>query len=453
MRYNDDAMKELPPDEEQREREEGRPDPEELLRRYSLRDRDLAEVGSSPLAPSTLTGSEQTQDALETRPANYPHRRGRLRVYLAAAAGAGKTYAMLNEGHRREARGTDVVAGYVETHKRPQTAAQIGDLEIMPRKKVSYRGVTLEEMDTEAIIARHPRVALIDELAHTNVPGSKHTRRYQDVLEILEAGIDVVTTLNIQHLESLNDLVASITGVRVRETLPDWVLDRAEEVELVDISPYALRQRMKHGNIYPPERIDTALNHFFREGNLTALRELALRRTAEKAEAQLQQYMTEHGISKFKSASERVLVGFDARPHTREVIRDAWRLAHGLHADFIAVCIQPEGYRAFTSKLIRWLKYGSDAKRQQEAAQHRLEEHATLAEDLGAEVIRTSSPDIARKLVEIANERQVTQLVLGQPARSHWEELLRGSIINRLLRLSSDVDIHLVPRSREIDDK
>lgn len=431
------------PDKEQREREEGRPDPEELLLRYGLRDRDLA--APPPVQPA----SEQKPDASSQTAALYPHRRGRLRVYLGSAAGVGKTYAMLNEGHRRESRGTDVVVGYVETHKRSQTQAQIGDLEIVPRKQVTYRGVTLEEMDTEALIARHPRVALIDELAHTNVSGSKHAKRYQDVQEILDADIDVVTTLNIQHLESLNDLVASITGVRVRETLPDWILDQAEEVELIDNSPYALRQRMKHGNIYPPERIDTALNNFFREGNLTALRELALRRVAEKTESQLDQYMTEHGINERWQASERVLVGFNARPHTREVIRDAWRLSHGLHADFIAVCIQPEGYLAFTSKLIGWLKYRGDAKRQREEALRRLEEHAVLAEDLGAEVIRTSSPDIARKLVEIARERQVTQLVMGQPARSHWEELIRGSIINRLLRLDASIDIHLVPRSRE----
>jgi len=435
-------MKEQPPNEPQ-QREEGRPDPEELLKRYGLHDSDLA------AAPLSATHSENDGDEedLQTESGRYPHRHGRLRVYLGSAAGSGKTYAMLNEGHRRESRGTDVVIGYVETHKRPQTQAQIGDLEIVPRKKIAYRGVILEEMDTEAIIARHPRVALIDELAHTNVAGSKYTKRYQDVQELLDAGIDVVTTLNIQHLESLNDLVSSITGVRVRETLPDWILDQAEEVELIDISPYALRQRMKHGNIYPTERIDAALNNFFREGNLTALRELALRRVAEKTESQLEQYMTEHGISERWSATERVLVGFDSRPHTREVIRDAWRLAHGLHADFIAVCIQPEGYLAFTSKLIGWLKYRGKAQRVREAALRRLEEHALLAEDLGAEVIRTSSSDIARKLVEIARERQVTQLVLGQPARSHWEELIRGSIINRVLRLSTGIDIHLVPRS------
>jgi two-component system sensor histidine kinase KdpD len=435
-------MSEQSPNEQPRE--EGRPNPEELLKRYSLRDSDL-EV---PPPATSATGAQAAP-----RAGGYPHRRGRLRVYLGAVAGAGKTYTMLNEGHRRESRSADVVVGYVETHGRPQTQAQLGDLEVIPRKKVTYRGVTLEEMDTEAVIARHPRVALIDELAHTNVPGSKHAKRYQDVEEILDAGINVVTTLNIQHLESLNDLVASITGVRVRETLPDQILDQADEVELVDISPYALRQRMRHGNIYPPDRIEASLNNFFREGNLTALRELALRRTAEKTEAQLHQYMTEHGINELWPASERVLVGFDSRPHTRQVIRDAWRLAHGLHANLIAVSIQPEGYLAFTSKLIGFLKYGGEARQRREAARRRLEEHAVLAEDLGAEVIRTSSRDIASKLVEIARERQVTQLVLGQPARSYWEELLRGSIINRVLRMSTDIDIHIVPRSRDEEER
>jgi two-component system, OmpR family, sensor histidine kinase KdpD len=433
-------MAEHPPDDKTPEREEGRPNPEELLQRYGLRDSDLG-------APPSTTPEAGGQLAPQT--GGYPHRRGRLRVYLGSVAGAGKTYAMLNEGHRREGRGTDVVVGYVETHGRTQTQAQLGDLEVIPRKKITYRGVTLEEMDTEATIARHPQVALIDELAHTNVPGSKHAKRYQDVEEILDAGIDVVTTLNIQHLESLNDLVASITGVRVRETLPDWILDQADEVELIDISPYALRQRMKHGNIYPRERIEAALDNFFREGNLTALREMALRRTAEKTETQLQQYMTEHHIDKVWPAGERVLVGFDHRPHTRQVIRDAWRLAHGLHAELLAVSIQPEGYLAFWSKLIRLLKYRGEAKQHWEEAQRRVEENAMLAEDLGAEVIRTSSRDIPKTIVEIAHERQVTQIVLGQPARSHWEELLRGSIINRLLRLSTDIDIHLVPRSTD----
>ncbi len=419
---------------------EERPDPEALLDRYHLRDSDIEEEDSPPTEESKPLSHDKDQP--------LPHRRGRLRIYLAAAAGAGKTYAMLNEGHRRKSRGSDVVIGYVETHRRLQTEAQIGDLEVIPRKKISYRGVTLEEMDTEAIIARHPRVVLVDELAHTNVPGSKHRKRYQDVEDLLNAGIDVVTTLNIQHLESLNDFVASITGVRVRETLPDRILDQADEVELIDISPIALRQRMRHGNIYSPERIEPALNNFFREGNLTALREMALRRTAEKTESQLQSYMTGHGITQIWPACERVLVGFDSRPHTRQVLRDAWRLAHGLHADLIAVFIQPEGYLAFSSHLVRLLRHGKNIKHYQEQAHRRLEEHAILAEDLGAEVIRTSSRDIAAKLIEIAKERQVTQIVLGQPARSRWEELLRGSVVNRLLRLNAEIDIHLVPGNR-----
>jgi two-component system sensor histidine kinase KdpD len=429
---------------EHRSQKEERLDPETLLDRYHLRDSDMLE-GDELLLEG---GKPLPYDSDQT----IPHKRGRLRVYLAAAAGAGKTYAMLNEGHRRKARGSDVVIGYVETHRRAQTEAQIGDLEVIPRKKISYRGVTLEEMDTEAIIARRPKVVLVDELAHTNVPESKHTKRYQDVQEILDAGIDVVTTLNIQHLESLNDLVASITGVRVRETLPDRILDQADEVELVDISPHALRRRMQHGNIYPTERIEPALNNFFREGNLTALREIALRRTAEKTESQLQRYMTEHSITQLWGANERVLVGFDSRPHTRQVLRDAWRLAHGLHADLIAVFIQPAGYMGFSSQFTRLLKHGRGIKHYLEQAQQRLEEHAILAEDLGAEVIRTSSRDVAAKLIEIARERQVTQIVLGQPARSRWEEILRGSIVNRLLRMNPGIDIHLVPVGSEEEE-
>jgi two-component system sensor histidine kinase KdpD len=423
------------PDKHQRD--DGRPDPDALLKHYNLRDRDLDAEASLSTEPAAADHE------------NQPHRRGRLRVYLGAAAGTGKTYAMLNEGHRRESRGTDIVVGYVETHGRSQTHAQLGDLEIIPRKKVTYRGVTLEEMDTEAIIARHPRVVLVDELAHTNVPGSTHPKRYQDVDDLLDAGIDVVTTLNIQHLESLNDTVASITGVRVRETLPDRILDQADEVELIDIAPYALRQRMKHGNIYPAERIEPTLNNFFREGNLTALRELALRRTAEKTEAQLQNYMAEHGISKLWPASERVLVGFDHRPHSRQVIRDAWRLAHGLHADLIAVNIQTQGYLAFIRDVTLFLKFGSKAKQRRAEAQRHMEEHALLAEDLGAEVIRISSHDIAHALIEVARQHHITQIVLGQPARKWWEEVLRGSTVNRLLRLSSDIDIHLVPVRRD----
>ena len=407
-----------------------RPDPEELLSRYNLRDSDA-------------------QIALDESQSDQQSRRGRLRVYLGAAAGVGKTYTMLNEGRRRNARGTDVVIGYVETHKRVQTVAQLGDLEIIPRQKVPYRGITLEEMDTQAIISRHPEVALVDELAHTNVAGSQHPKRYQDVQDLLDAGIDVVTTLNVQHLESLNDLVASITGVRVRETLPDRILDQADEVELIDIAPYALRQRMKHGNIYPSERIQPALDNFFREGNLTALRELALRQTAEKTESQLEAYMVGHHIEQSWATAERVMVAFDARPRSRQVIRDAWRLSHSLHADLFAIHIESIGYQGLLKRLTFLLRHGLRA-RQLRAEHHAfLTDLARFAEDLGAVTIQVSSNDVARALVCEANVRHITQLVLGLPARKRWEELLSGSVINRVLRLNREMRIHLVPYKKE----
>src|SRR5579884_2359286 len=229
--------------------------------------------------------------ALRKLQATEPPKRGRLRIYLGMAPGVGKTYAMLNEGRRRKSRSTDVVVGFVETYNRPNTIAQIGDLEVVPRKRIEYRGVTLEEMDTAAVIARKPQVALVDELAHTNAPGSKHEKRWQDVYDLLDAGIHVVGTVNVQHLESLADIVETVTGVKVRERIPDKVIDDADEVEIVDMSPQALRQRIKHGNVYPPERAERALNGFFREGNLTALRELALRRVAQEVDEKLTAYM------------------------------------------------------------------------------------------------------------------------------------------------------------------
>ncbi|HEY0753123.1 MAG TPA: universal stress protein [Ktedonobacteraceae bacterium] len=404
-----------------------RPDPEELLTRYSLRDRD---------AQSTLT--RESQDAQESQ-------RGHLRVYLGAAAGVGKTYAMLNEGKRRKERGTDVVIGYVETHQRTQTVAQLGDLEIIPRQRVAYRGIMLEEMDAPAIIARHPQVALVDELAHTNVAGSQHPKRYQDVQDLLEAGIDVITTLNVQHLESLNDLVASITGVRVRETLPDRILDQAEEVELIDVAPQALRQRMKHGNIYPSERIEPALANFFREGNLTALRELALRLTAEKTESQLEVYMTGHHIDQPWTVSERVMVAYDERPRSRQVIRDAWRLAHSLHADLFAIHIEPAGYQGWLKRVTLLLTHSSRSAQARGEHQKLLADLTRFAEDLGATTIQVNSHDIARALIAEAHARHITQLVLGLPARTRWEELLSGSVINRVLRLTQNMRVHLVP--------
>lgn len=400
-------------------RDPERPTPEELLDRYNLRDAPLAD------APGEL-GDHR-----------HAVRRGRLRIYLGMAAGVGKTYAMLNEGHRRKERGTDVVIGYIETHGRPNTAAQIGDLEVVPRKRVAYRGLSLEEMDTDAILARRPTVALVDELAHTNVPGSRHEKRYQDVQELLAVGITVISTLNIQHLEGLNDIVEAITGIRQRETLPDGILDEADEVELVDIAPDALRSRLRHGNVYPPEQAQRALESYFSQSNLTALRELALRRTAEKTEEQLSEMMEGHiatGAPVWGStATERVMVAFDGRPHSAQLLRDGWRLARGLKAPLLAVTVHCPR---------RWF---SHAGHEDDAA---VKAHLRLAEDLGAEAIEVHGCQIAAELARIARERRVTQIVIGQPEHPTWHKLLFGSVVNQLLRLPTEADIHVVPRAR-----
>jgi two-component system, OmpR family, sensor histidine kinase KdpD len=389
-----------------------RPDPEELLDRYHLRD----------IQTRSAAHLEEDEEA-----SGQPF--GRLRIYLGMAAGVGKTYAMLNEGRRRKARGADVVIGFVETHGRPITEQQIGDLEIIPRKKMVYRSIVVEEMDVEAILTRHPQIVLVDELAHTNVPGSRHAKRYQDVEELRQAGIIVLTTLNIQHLEGLNDIVEAITGVHQRETVPDAILDEAEEVELVDIAPDALRARLRHGNVYPPERAQQALRSYFSQSNLTALRELALRRTAEKTEDQLEAMMRPQewgGDLAWKStATERVLVAFDDRPHASNLIRAGWRLARGLKAPILALIVERG----------RW------SLRQKVA----IREHLQLATDLGAEVIQVTDRDVAAAIVRTARAYAVTQIVIGQPMRSWWEEFWRPSVAKRLLHMSTGAAIYIVP--------
>ncbi len=398
-----------------------RPNPEELLDRYQLRDPALNE--------------NENSDEIDM----VARKRGKLRIILGMAAGVGKTYVMLNEGRRRKVRGTDVVIGLVETHNRPITEAQIGDLEVIPRKSVTYRGVVLTELDVDAVLARHPQVALVDELAHTNAPGSRNEKRYQDVEELLSAGITVITTLNIQHLEGLNDIVESITGVRQRETLPDRILDEADEVELVDISPEALRSRMRHGNIYPEEaRARIALDRYFSTSNLTALRELALRRTAEKTESQLEEMMRGHDDDEHESAwgttaTERVLVAFDGRPHAQQILREGWRLARSLKAPLLAATIILPGPATA------------------ESVQHR-GENERLAEDLGAEIVKIAARDVASALSQLARERHVTQIVIGQPTRSWREELLRSSVVNRLLRMPTGAAIHVVPQAFKRQD-
>jgi len=264
--------------------------------------------------------------------------RGKLRVYLGAAPGVGKTFAMLNEGRRRRERGTDAVVAFVETHGRARTAEAVAGLEILPRRTIAYRGTTFTEMDVDAVLARHPEVALIDELAHTNVPGSRHEKRWQDVEELLAAGIEVISTVNIQHLESLNDVVEKITGVPQRETIPDDVVRRADQIELVDMSPEALRRRMAHGNIYAAEKTDAALSNYFRVGNLTALRELALLWLADKVDEQLDRYRAEHGITATWEARERVVVALTGGPEGETLVRRAARIAARAHGgDLLAV--------------------------------------------------------------------------------------------------------------------
>ncbi len=362
-----------------------------------------------------------------SRPAAEPHRaRGRLRVYLGAAPGVGKTYAMLGEGHRRHDRGTDVVIGLVETHDRPRTAAMAVGLEAIPRRTIEYRGTTFTEFDVDAVLARRPRVTLVDELAHTNVPGCRNAKRWQDVEELLEAGIDVITTVNIQHLESLNDVVQRITGVPQRETVPDAVVRAADQVDLVDMSPEALRRRLAHGNVYAPEKLDAALGNYFRVGNLTALRELALLWLADKVDEGLQRYRASHGIHDTWEARERVVVALTGGPEGDTLIRRAARIAARTGGgDLLAVHVSR------SDGLV-----GSDP-----AA---LGRQRRLVESLGGSYHQVVGDDVATALLDFARAENATQLVLGASTRSRWAALVAGSIGNTVVRLSGPIDVHIV---------
>jgi two-component system sensor histidine kinase KdpD len=352
--------------------------------------------------------------------------RGRLRVYLGMAPGVGKTFAMLNEGRRRKERGTDVVVGYVETYDRPLTIKALEGLEVIPRKKIEYQGVGLEEMDTAAVIKRNPQVACVDELAHTNAPGSKHEKRYGDVFELLDHGITVLSTVNIQHLESLADVVQTITGVPVRERIPDEVIDNADEVEVVDMSPQALRSRIRHGNVYPAERAQQALHSFFREGNLNALRELALRKVATTVEQDLEEYMRDKSIEAVWPAADRVVVAVDETPGAQRVIRRAWKLADSLQADLIAVFVEGGG----------WDSASPERRR-------RLEDNLAFAEDLGAHVHRVRATNISRALADFAREHNAGNLVIGRP-RGGVLARVTGSTVDGLIRAVQGVDVHVV---------
>lgn len=352
--------------------------------------------------------------------------RGCHKIILGYAAGVGKTYTMLSEAQRRHARGEDIVIGFVEPHKRPETIALAEGLERVPTKRVEYRGTVFEELDTAAVIARKPTWVLVDELAHTNVPGTAHLKRWQSVEEILEAGISVISTVNVQHFESLNDRVTQITGVQVRETVPDSVLDAADEVELVDITPQALVNRLKRGVIYEPEKVPQALANFFRQGNLVALRELALRRTAEEVDDDLQEFMDGHEVDKTWGASERVLVALTPRPLGSKLIRRGYQLARRLGGRFYVVHVRPQGVALSTKE---------------EAI---LRDLALLALDLGGEFVQLEGADPAQELIDFAKARQVTFVVMGQSARSRLDEAVRGSIVNRIMRETRNIDIVVV---------
>jgi two-component system, OmpR family, sensor histidine kinase KdpD len=357
---------------------------------------------------------------------------GRLKIFLGAAPGVGKTYAMLEAAHVRKQEGVDVVIGVVETHGRPETEELLDDLQIVPRRKVDYRGKVFEEMDLDALLARSPQLALVDELAHTNLPGSRHPKRYLDVEELLAAGINVYTTLNIQHLESLHDPVAQITGIRVRETVPDRIVDLADEIELVDLPPEELLQRLREGKVYIPEQAQRAIQRFFRLGNLTALRQLALRRTAERVDEQMQTYMQAHAIPGPWPAGERILVCVSSSPHSARLVRAARRMADRRHAEWLAVYVEtPRHHRL------------SDADRD------RLAQTLRLAEQLGGEVVTIPGQNVAEDLIRYAQSRNVTEVIIGKSLRSRWSELWRGSVVNDIIRKSGNIDVYVINEADE----
>ena len=368
--------------------------------------------------PDALLAAIQREEARQ--------RRGKLKLYFGMVAGVGKTYAMLAEARERKAEGVDVVVGYVETHGRAETEALLAGLEIIPRLRVEYRNTILPEMDLDAVLARRPELALVDELAHTNAPGSRHRKRHQDIIELLEAGIDVYTTVNVQHFESRADAVRQITGVTVHETVPDSLLDLADEIELIDLPPVDLRKRLAEGKVYTPDRIEVAANNFFRVGNLTALREMALRLTAEHVDHKLQDYMQLKRIAGPWKSGERLMVAVSCSPHSEQPIRWTRRMAYNLEAPWFACHIE------------------TSAGLSVEQA-NTLARNLELVRSLGGEVVVAAGEDITEGLLHVARQENASQIVVGKPLRSHWRDVLRGGTsVDRLLRASGDIDIYVV---------
>src|ERR1700690_2670264 len=354
---------------------------------------------------------------------------GKLKIFVGAAPGVGKTYEMLQQARARQKDGYDIVVGVVETHGRKETEALVEGLEVIPRRRLEYKDQWLEEMDLDAIIARRPQIVLVDELAHTNAPGSRHPKRYLDVEELLDRGIDVYTTVNIQHIDSLNDVVAQITRVRVRETVPDAVFDRADAVELVDLTPDDLIQRLNEGKVYVPHQAERALEHYFSPGNLTALRELALRRTAERVDEQLLTHMQANAIAGPWAAGERILVCISEDPRSAGLVRTTRRLADRLHAPCTAISIETRRSPQFTDE-----------------QRDRLADTLRLAEALGGEAL--TIPGVGRRIaddiINFAQAYNVTQIIIGKATRSWWFEIMRGSVVHDLVRRAGNISVNVI---------
>ena len=357
-------------------------------------------------------------------------RRGRLRIYLGFAAGVGKTYEMLSEANRRKQRGQDIIIGYVETHGRKGTEEQVGGLEIIPRQKIDYRGTAFEEMDTDAIIARKPHYVVVDELAHTNVPGAKNPKRWQDVEEILDAGINVLSAMNVQHLESLNDTVHDITGVWVRETVPDKIINDAYEVKMVDVTPRSLINRLERGEIYKADKVQQALSNFFREGNLNALRELALREIAHEVDEDITAYRKDKHIHDTWATHDRIMVCITPSRSSTRLLRRGWRAAQRLHGDIVAVYVENHPCC--------------------EEEQNVLKTDFALAERLKVPVV-TLHGNVAGELIRYARENRITQMVIGHSSHSRWHEFVYGSLVHKLTNELRAIDILIVAAPPEED--
>jgi two-component system sensor histidine kinase KdpD len=357
-----------------------------------------------------------------------PQKHALLKLFLGYAPGVGKTYNMLSEAVRRHSRGEDVIVGVVETHGRKPISELAAKVPSVPRRQLEYKGALFEEMDVDAILARKPSVAVIDELAHTNVEGSKHRKRYEDVIDLLDAGIDVLSTMNVQHIESMTPLVRSITGVTVRETVPDWVMQRVNEIVLADLTPEALRHRMERGDIYPLERAERALGHFFRSGNLIALRELALRQVTQVVDRSLESYLEREHIEQ-PGVRERVAVCISSNPAAQYLIARGWRMAQAISADFIVV----------------YVDIAVDDNAQD---QRTLRRNIEFAENLGAEIVKLTGKKVAETVARYVREKHVTQVVFGHSATTGWRRYLYMSAVHKFLRDAPSVDVHIVTQTK-----